>query len=153
MKRVGLTRLFNLLFPPLLSFHEAKKSSRKANAPWLLCPVVGRPAEISVKGLGCLVLSHGQDHLPRLLVEKCSSMPRRKETDQISAFWIKWEERLVRSVQLAFLAARSLVFAGNQADVKCSLCKYYSPAFPALLYSSSWRRRDSSSLAASRKID
>lgn len=70
-------------------------------------------------------------------MEKCSLMPGTKETDQISAFRIKWEERVVRSVQLAFLTARSPVFTGNQADVKCSLCKYYSPAFPALLYSSS----------------
>lgn len=72
-----------------------------------------------------------------MLVEKCSLILGTKETDQISAFWIKWEERVVRSVQLAFLTARSPVFTGNQADVKCSLCKYYSPAFPALLYSSS----------------
>lgn len=147
MKRVGLTRQFYLLSTTLLSFDEAKKTSRKANVRW------ADLLRFQLKGLVCLVIWNDLEHLPELLVEKCNSMPGTKETDQISAFWIKWEERLVRSVQLAFLTARSVVFIGNQADVKCSLCKYYSPAFPALLYSSSWRRRDSSSLAASRKID
>lgn len=153
MKRVGLTRQFYLLFSTLLSFNEAKKTSRKANVLLLLGLRWADLLRFQLKGLVCLVIWNDLDHLPELLVEKCNSMPGTKETDQISAFWIKWEERLVRSVQLAFLTARSLVFTGNQADVKCSLCKYYSPAFPALLYSSSWRRRDSSSLAASRKID
>lgn len=41
---------------------------------------------------------------------KCSLLSGTKETDQISAFWIKWEERVVRSVQLAFLTARSPVY-------------------------------------------
>lgn len=141
--------------PPLpyscKAFDEGKKASRKANG--LLLPCGGQTGWDFSKRFGLFSYLKWLGRSQELLVEKCNSMPGIKETDQISAFPIKWEERLVRSVQLAFLTARSPVFTGNQADVKCSLCKYYSPAFPALLFSWSWRRRDSSSLAASRKID
>lgn len=149
MKRVGLNTQFYLISSTLLPFNETKKHFQETWAAAAAGPMVGR---LRFQRKAWFVIWNDLDHLPEVLVEECSLIPGTKATDQISAFWIKWEERVVRSVQLAFLTARSPVFTGNQADVKHSLCKYYPPAFPALLYSSSWRR-DSSRLAASRKID
>lgn len=141
-----------IILSPLLSpsfFQRSEKGFQESKRTVTARPGVGWDFRERSGLFSCLKWPSA----PSCWWENTTRCQERRETDQISAFWIKWEARVVRSVQLAFLTARSLLFTGNQAGVKCSLCKSRSPAFPALFCSWSWRRRDSSSLAASRKID